>query len=78
MGDVARIEGVYGKVTEKTLLVTLVVTAGNEHIAIPSSKVLTDSVINYSTHGLGTGVAVSASVTIDCDVDWRTTYKLPD
>jgi small-conductance mechanosensitive channel len=76
VGDVVRIEGVYGKVTEKTLLVTRVVTAGNEHVAIPNSKVLTDSVTNYSTHGLNKGVAVSVEATIGYDVDWRIVHKL--
>jgi len=76
VGDVVRIEGVYGTVTEKTLLVTRVITAGNEHVAIPNSKVLTDSVTNYSTHGLNKGVAVSVEATIGYDVDWRTVHKL--
>jgi small-conductance mechanosensitive channel len=76
VGDVVRIEGVYGKVTEKTLLVTRVITAGNEHVAIPNGKVLTDSVTNYSTHGFGRGVAVSVAATIGYDVDWRTVHRL--
>jgi len=76
VGDVVRIEGVYGTVTEKTLLVTMIITSGNEHVAIPNSKVLTDSVTNYSTHGLNKGVAVSVVATIGYDVDWRTVHKL--
>ena len=76
LGDVVQIEGVYGKVTEKTLFVTRVVTAGNEHVAIPNGKVLSASVRNYSTHGLGKGVSVSISATIGYDVDWRTVHKL--
>jgi small-conductance mechanosensitive channel len=52
------------------------VTAGNEHVAIPNSKVLTDSVTNYSTHGLNHGIAVSIVATIGYDVDWRTVHKL--
>ena len=76
VGDVVRIEGVYGTVTEKTLLVTSVITAGNERVAIPNSKVLTDSVTNYSMHGLNKGVAVSVVATIGYDVDWRTVHKL--
>lgn len=76
VGDVVQIEGVYGTVTEKTLLVTRVITAGNEHVAIPNNKILTDSVTNYSTHGLNKGVAVSVKATIGYDVDWRTVHKL--
>lgn len=76
VGDVIQIEGVYGKVTEKTLLATRVLTAGQEHVTIPNAKVLTDSVTNYSTHGLNKGVAVSVVATIGYDVDWRTVHKL--
>lgn len=76
VGDVVQIEGVYGKVTEKTLLVTRVLSAGHEHVAIPNSKVLTASVRNYSDHGLGDCVAVSVEATIGYDVDWRTVHKL--
>ena len=76
VGDVVRIEGVYGKVTEKTLLVTRILAAGNEMIAIPNSKVMTDSVTNFSSHGLCQGVAVSVEATIGYDVDWRTVHKL--
>jgi small-conductance mechanosensitive channel len=60
VGDVIQIEGVYGKVTEKTLLATRLVTAGQEHVTIPNAKVLTDSVTNYSTHNLNKGGGVSA------------------
>jgi len=76
IGDVVQIEGVYGKVTEKTLLVTMLVTSGNERVAIPNSKAIGDSVTNYSTHGLNKGVAVSVVATIGYDVDWRTVHKL--
>ncbi|MGA7412821.1 MAG: mechanosensitive ion channel family protein [Bryobacteraceae bacterium] len=76
VGDVVQIEGVYGKVIEKTLLVTRVLTAGQQHVAIPNSKVLTNSVTNYSNHGLGRGVAVSVPATIGYEVDWRTVHKL--
>jgi small-conductance mechanosensitive channel len=76
VGDVVRIENVYGKIVEKTLLVTRVVTSGDEYVAIPNSKVLSDSVTNYSSHGLTNGVAVSVAITIGYDVDWRTVHKL--
>ncbi len=76
VGDIVQIEGVYGKVTEKTLLATRLVTAGQEHVTIPNAKVLTDSVTNYSTHGLNQGVAVSVVATIGYDVDWRAVHKL--
>jgi small-conductance mechanosensitive channel len=76
VGDVVQVEGVFGKVMEKTLLVTRVLTVGSEQVAIPNRKVLTDSVTNYSAHGLGNGFAVGVPATIGYDVDWRTVHKL--
>jgi len=76
VGDVVRIEGVYGKITEKTLLITRVVTSGKEHVTIPNSKVLAASVTNYSVHALSEGFAVGIAVTIGYDVDWRTVHRL--
>ncbi len=76
LGDVVRIEGVYGRVIEKTLLITRVVTAGNEHVTIPNSKVLADSVTNFSMHGLGKGFALGITATIGYDVDWRIVQRL--
>ena len=76
VGDVVRIEGVYGKITEKTLLITRVVTSGKEHVTIPNSKVLAASVTNYSVHALSEGFAVGIAVTIGYDVDWRIVHKL--
>lgn len=76
LGDVVRIEGVYGKITEKTLLITRVITVGNEHVAIPNSKVLAASVSNYSAHHLTDGFALGITATIGYDVDWRVVHKL--
>jgi small-conductance mechanosensitive channel len=76
VGDIVQIEGVYGKVAEKTLLVTRLITAGKQHVAIPNGKVLTNAVTNYSAHGFGPGVAVSITVTIGYEVDWRTVHRL--
>ena len=76
VGDVVRIEDVYGKITEKTLLITRVVTSGKEHVTIPNSKVLATSVTNYSVHALSEGFAVGIAVTIGYDVDWRIVHKL--
>jgi small-conductance mechanosensitive channel len=76
VGDVVQIEGVYGRVAEKTLLVTRIVTTGNEQVSIPNSKVVNESVTNYSAHGAGDSVAMGVSVTIGYDVDWRIVHKL--
>jgi small-conductance mechanosensitive channel len=76
VGEVVSIDGVYGKVTESTLLTTRLMTMGNEQVTIPNSKILTAAVTNYSAHGQGRGVAMTVTATIGYDVDWRTVHKL--
>jgi small-conductance mechanosensitive channel len=76
VGEVVSIDGVYGKVTETTLLTTRLMTMGNEQVTIPNSKILTAAVTNYSAHGQGQGVAMIVTATIGYDVDWRTVHKL--
>lgn len=76
VGEVVSIDGVYGKVTESTLLTTRLMTMGNEQVTIPNSKILTAAVTNYSAHGQGQGVAMTVTATIGYDVDWRTVHKL--
>jgi small-conductance mechanosensitive channel len=76
VGEVVSIDGVYGKVTESTLLTTRLMTMGNEQVTIPNSKILTAAVTNYSAQGQGQGVAVTVTATIGYDVDWRTVHKL--
>ena len=58
------------------MLITRVVTVGNEHVTIPNSKVLADSVTNYSAHDLTDGFALGIAATIGYDVDWRIVHKL--
>jgi small-conductance mechanosensitive channel len=76
VGEVVSIDGIYGKVTERTLLTTRVMTMGNEQVTIPNSKILTGAVTNYSAHGQGQCVAMTVTATIGYDVDWRTVHKL--
>jgi small-conductance mechanosensitive channel len=76
VGEVVSIDGVYGKVTESTLLTTRLMTMGNEQVTIPNGKILTAAVTNYSAHRQGQDVAMAVTATIGYDVDWRTVHKL--
>ncbi len=76
LGDVVRIEGTYGRIAKKTLLITRLLTVGNEHVVIPNSKVLAASVTNYSAHSQGGGFALGITATIGYEIDWRTVRKL--
>ena len=76
LGDVVRIEGTYGRITKKTLLITRLLTIGNEHVVIPNSKVLAASVTNYSAHSDSGGFALGITATIGYEIDWRIVHKL--
>jgi small-conductance mechanosensitive channel len=76
VGEVVSIDGVYGKVIERNLLITKLMIMGNELVTIPNSKILTSAVTNYSAHGQGQSVAMTVTATIGYDVDWRTVHKL--
>ncbi len=76
LGDVVRIEGTYGRITKKTLLITRLLTVGNEHVVIPNSKVLAASVTNYSAHSESGGFALGITATIGYEIDWRMVRKL--
>ena len=76
LGDVVRIEGTYGRITKQTLLITRLLTVGNEHVVIPNSKVLAASVTNYSAHSATGGFALGIAATIGYEVDWRIVRKL--
>jgi small-conductance mechanosensitive channel len=76
VGDIVSIGSVYGKVTERTLLLTRVTTMHNEQVTIPNSKILTCAITNYCAQGQGQGVAMTVTATIGYDVDWRTVHKL--
>jgi small-conductance mechanosensitive channel len=76
LGDVVRIEGTYGRITKKTLLITRLLTIGNEHVVIPNSKVLAASVTNHSANSDSGGFALGITATIGYEIDWRIVHKL--
>jgi small-conductance mechanosensitive channel len=76
LGDVVRIEGTYGRITKQTLLITRLLTVGNEHVVIPNSKVLAASVTNYSAHSKSGGFALGITATIGYEIDSRVVRKL--
>ena len=75
-GDRVRIAETTGDIVEKSLLVTRVRTAKNVVISIPNSMVMSNHIVNYSTHAKLTGVLLHTSVTIGYDVPWRQVHGL--
>ena len=76
VGDWVQIGDTIGEVTEKTLLVTRVLTPKAEIITIPNATVMSGSVKNYSVEARKSGVIFHTSVTIGYDAPWRTVHRL--
>ena len=76
VGDWVQIGDTIGEVTEKTLLVTRVLTPKAEIITIPNATVMSGSVKNYSVEAKKSGVIFHTNVTIGYDAPWRTVHRL--
>jgi len=76
VGDWVQIGDTTGEVTEKTLLVTRVLTPKAEVITIPNSTVMSGAVKNYSVEAKKTGVIFHTTATIGYDAPWRTVHQL--
>jgi small-conductance mechanosensitive channel len=76
VGDWVQIGDTTGEVTEKTLLVTRILTPKAEIITIPNATVMSGSVKNYSVEARKSGVIFHTNVTIGYDAPWRTVHRL--
>ena len=75
IGDVVTIGERTGIVTEKSLLVTRLLTPENEEVSIPNGTVLSSSVLNYSARAPD-GLVLRVTAGIGYDVDWRKVHEL--
>ena len=75
-GDRVRIADTVGDVVEKSLLVTRIRTPKNVVISIPNAMVMSNHIVNYSTHAKKRGVFLHMEVTIGYDVPWRKVHEL--
>lgn len=76
VGDWVQIGETVGEVTEKTLLVTRVLTPKAEIITIPNATVMSGAVKNYSVEAKKSGVIFHTTATIGYDAPWRTVHQL--
>ncbi len=76
VGDRVQIGDTTGDVTQRTLLVTRVVTIKNVEVTIPNSSVLSSHALNFSRLASTTGVILHTTVTIGYDAPWRRVHEL--
>ena len=71
VGDLVRIDGNLGEITEIRLLVTRMRSLKNEEVIIPNSTILNGEVVNYSSMITDNGLILHTSVGIGYEVPWR-------
>ncbi|MEO9250786.1 MAG: mechanosensitive ion channel family protein [Gemmatimonadaceae bacterium] len=76
IGDRVQIGETVGDVTQRTLLVTRVVTIKNVEVTIPNSSVLSSHALNFSRMADGHGVILHTKITIGYDAPWRRVHEL--
>lgn len=75
-GDYVKIGESMGRVTEKGLIVTKMVTYKNEEITIPNTQVLSSQVTNYSTKAQSRELILYTTITIGYDTPWTLVHKM--
>jgi small-conductance mechanosensitive channel len=79
LGDYIRIGEQFGKVVEKTLLVTRLLNFNNIVVTIPNAKVLEESIENYSRgvqDGNNTPMALELLIKLSYKVSWQKAYDV--
>ena len=76
VGGYVKIGATFGKVVERTVLATRLLTSKHENVTISNSAVLSSQIINYSTTEDSRDLVVHITVGIGYDVDWRKVHKL--
>ncbi len=75
-GDYVKIGESMGRVTEKGLIVTKIMTYKNEEITIPNTQILNSQVTNYSTKAQNRELILYTTITIGYDTPWTLVHKL--
>jgi small-conductance mechanosensitive channel len=75
-GDYVKIGESMGKVTEKGLIVTKMMTYKNEEITIPNTQILSSQVTNYSTKAQHRELVLYTTITIGYDTAWTLVHKM--
>lgn len=75
-GDYVKIGESMGKVTEKGLIVTKMITYKNEEITIPNTQILSSQVTNYTTKARSRDLILYTTITIGYDTPWTLVHKM--
>lgn len=69
-GEYVRINESMGKVVEKGLIVTKILTYKNEEITIPNTQILNSQVTNFSTQAYDSNLILYTTITVGFDTPW--------
>lgn len=76
IGDYVKIGDSMGRVVEKGLIVTKVMTYKNEEITIPNTQILSSQVTNYTTQAQDRNLILYTTITIGYDTPWTKVHKM--
>ncbi|MDJ0898270.1 MAG: mechanosensitive ion channel family protein [Xenococcus sp. MO_188.B8] len=78
LGDVIQANGQTGRVVEKTILSTRIMTPDNEVITIPNASLFVSDIINYSSviRDSNKPLIVKTTITLGYDVPWRKVHHV--
>ncbi len=76
IGDYVKIGDSMGKVVDKGLIVTKIMTYKNEEITIPNTQILSSQVTNYTTEAQASNLILYTTITIGYDTPWPKVHKM--
>ena len=78
VGDCVQIDGVQGKILEKTILSTRIRTSKNKIVTIPNANLLSRNIENYTTsiRDINQYLILHTTVTLGYDVPWREVHQI--
>ena len=74
--DYVKIGDATGRIIERGMIVTKVMTYKNEEITIPNTQVLNSHVTNYSTQARDKDLILYTTITIGYDTPWTLVHKI--
>lgn len=69
--DYVRVDGIEGRVIERSLLLTRLRTPQNEIVTLPNAQILSGQMVNYSTMAAGEGVILHMEVMLGYGLPWE-------
>lgn len=75
-GDYVKIGESMGRISEKGIIVTKMITYKNEEITIPNTQILSSQVTNYSTKAQSRDLILYTTITIGYDTPWTLVHKM--